>query len=221
MVDSRKLDAVAPPSLINAPSEYSTNHFNQYSNVLRLYFNRLSWTLRALLGANGGKNIAFPHIAASDSTIQYAGGNNVATKVLWDTLETSSGFVLNPTASATAEQSGIYKIDYSLEFVNTVNSAQDITVWLKVNGSDVPRSGSKFTIPARKSAIVYSYLVAYSSLTFSMNADDYVELWWETTLAYNPVGPVNGVYMEAQAATGSLPAIPSAVGTIAFVSAIP
>ena len=46
---------------------------------------------------------------------------------------------------------------------------------------------------------------------------------WATGLAYNPVGPVNGVYMEYQAAQTvpfAHPSVPSAIGAITFVSAV-
>jgi hypothetical protein len=76
-------------------------------------------------------------------------------------------------------------------------------------------------MPARKSAGVPSYVLMYSTVMFTLAADDYLELYWATDLAYNPVGPVDGVYMEylpAQTSPYPHPAIPSAIGTITFVS---
>ena len=116
----------------------------------------------------------------------------------------------------------IYKIDYSLQFANTANAAHDVYVWLEVNGgTQVPNSTSKFTLPARKSAGVYSFVVAYSSVTFEVTGGDEVKLYWATDQAYNPVGPVDGVYMEyipAQTVPYAHPAAPSAIGSITFVS---
>lgn len=221
MPELNKLEAVAPPNLINAPGAYTPNHFDKYSNVLRLYFTRISSSLRALFGANGGKYLSFPYVSAYDTTNQYASASNTPTKVAWNTLVGGNGFTLNPTASATAQQSGTYKIDYSLQFVNTNNAQEDVYVWLKINGVNLAGSMSKFSIPARKSVGVNGYIVAYSHVTYDMYADDYVELWWQTTTAYNPVGPVNGVYMENITAPGSVPEAPSALGTITFVSALP
>lgn len=220
MANLSRVDVPAPPSLINAPDDYARAYQDSYSNVLRLYFNRLTGVLRALFGVSGGSILRFPHIAASDLTDQYAGGDDTPTLVLWDTLDSSEGFTLNPSGSATASQQGIYKIDYSLQFVNTYNAQEDLYVWLKVNGSNVPGSASKFTVPARKSAGIFGYLIAYSSITFAMNPEDDVELWWQTSKAYDPIGLVDGVYMEYIPAGGALPSAPSAVGTITFISAI-
>jgi hypothetical protein len=223
MAELRKLQAPASPNLPIAPTVYAGQHFDILNNVLRLYFNQLDQNLKALFSTNGGKYLSIPHIAAQDSTDQYATASNTPTKVLWDTLDSGSGFTLNANSSATAQQSGIYKIDYSLQLANTANSSEDVSVWLRVNGVDVAGSMSRFTLPARKSAGVFSYAVAYSSVAFAMNTNDFVELYWSTTLAYNPVGPVDGAFIEsipAQTTPYVRPAAPSAIGTITFVSAL-
>lgn len=213
------------PNLPIGPVAYSQQYTDQVNNALRLYFSQIDNDWAALLGRVGGKFLQFPHISAADTTDQYADGNNDPTIVKWNVLESGLGFTLNVDGTATANQSGIYKIDYSLQFANTANLATDVYVWLEVtNGGthQVPRSTSKFTLPARKSAGVSSYTVAYSSVTYPMNAGDRVALWWATELAYNPVGPVNGVYMEyiaAQTSPYAHPENPSAVGSIVFVSA--
>lgn len=222
MAELRRLQSPAAPNLPIAPTQYTGQHFDILNNVFRLYFNRLDQNLSALFSTNGGKYLSIPHVAASDSTNQYA-ITNTATLVSWNTFETNSGFT--PTAnSVIVGASGIYKIDYSLQYVNTSNIEQDIVVWLRVNGVDVPRSASKFTIRQRKAAGSPSYLVAYSSVEFAVYAGDEIQLYWATSLAYDPVGPVDGVYMQALAAQTvpyAHPAAPSSVGSITFVSALP
>lgn len=168
-----------------------------------------------------GAEITLPHIGASDSTDQYADADNDPTIVKWNTLDAGFGFTLASNA-ATAVYDGVYKIDYSLQFVNTSNDAHDVVMWLKVNSNDVANSASKVTVPARKSAGVPSYLLAYSTVPFTVSAGDVIELWWATEKAYNPTGPVNGVYMEylpAQTSPYAHPAIPSAIGAITYMSA--
>lgn len=177
----------------------------------------------ASLFTGSGREINFPHIAASDSTDQYADNDDDPTIVKWDTADESLGFTLNNDYTATATYDGVYKIDYSLQFANTDNAAHDVFVWLQVNGNDLAKSASKFTIPARKSAGVYSFVVAYSSITFDLNSGDDIGLWWATEKAYKTTGPVDGVYMEYIAAQTAPPynhpAAPSAIGSIVYVSA--
>ena len=173
------------------------------------------------LPVNGsGAGLTFPHIGASDTTDQYAVANDTPTLVAWNTLDSASGFIL-AAGAATASYAGVYKIDYSLQFANTDNAQHDVDVWLRVNGVDVPRSTSKFSIPARKSAGVYTFIVAYSTVPFQVNAGDQIALWWATDKAYSTTGPVDGVYMEyvaAQTSPYAHPSIPSAIGAITFVS---
>jgi len=212
------------PNLLIAPVEYAAQYQDQLNNALRLYFNQVDNVTGTVLGNDGGKYIQNPHLAASDTTDQYADGNNDPTIVKWNTLDSGTGFTLNPSYTATCLESGVFKIDYSLQYANTANGAHDVVVWLKVNGIDVPRSASKITIPARKSAGVPSYVLMYSTVTFEVQTGDEIGLWWATDLAYNTTGPVDGVYMEylpAQTSPYPHPSAPSAIGAITFVSRLP
>ena len=141
---------------------------------------------------------------------------------MWNTLDSGTGFTLNPNSTATAQFSGVYKIDYSLQFANTDSQIKDVFVWLQVNGVDVPGSTSRFSIP-NKHGSVNGFSVAYSSLTFQMLAGQSVALYWATNQAYVVSPLTNGVYMEgdpAQTSPFAMPSTPSAVGSIVFVSAI-
>lgn len=211
------------PALPTAPIEYAQQREDQFIYALRLYFNLIDNYLASLSGATGGGVLGIPHIAASDSTDQYADSNNDPTVVKWNTLDSGNGFTLNAPGSATCAISGVYKITYSAQLVNTANSIQDATFWLKVNDADVANSATIFSIPARKSAGNPSYVTAYSEVTFTVNAGDEIELWWATDLAYNTTGPVDGVYIfhdAAQTSPYARPAVPSVIGSITFVSAL-
>lgn len=219
------------PALPLPPREYDVLSATDQIRVLRLYFNLLdnffsNTILDALNGALGGNAITLPHIAASDSTDQVATGDNTATVVKWNTLDSGFGWTLNSPGSATAQVAGVYTIRYSLQFVNTANDIHFATVWIKVNNVDVANSATKFFIPARKSASAgeEGYLCAYSEATFTVDVGDEIELYWATDLAGNPTTPTDGVYMfhdVAQVSPFARPAIPSAIGSISFVSALP
>jgi hypothetical protein len=212
------------PNLLIAPTEYSQRYIDQLNNALRLYFNQIDNGFFSLLDIDGGAFLSLPFIAASDSTDQLATASDTPTVIAWNTLEGGNGFTLNSPGSATALVSGIYKITYSLQFTNTDNAAHDAAVWLKINNADVPRSTTVFTVPARKSAGVFSYVCAYSEVVFTLNAGDEMELYWATNQAYDTSPATAGIYIEAIAAQTSpyaRPATPSALGSITFVSRLP
>jgi len=222
------LEKFRAPALPLPTAQYDQLQFIQLVNALRIYFNQLDSfsPIQADYFRGRGDKLTFPHIAASDSTDQVATGNNTATIVKWNTLESGSGWTLNSPGSATADYAGVYTIRYSLQFINSANAIHFATVWLKVNNVDVPNSATKFFIPARKSntAGEEGYTVGYSEATFTVNAGDEIELYWATDLAGNPTTPTNGVYIfhdAAQTTPFARPAIPSAIGSITFVSALP
>jgi len=213
---------IRAPALPLATSEYSQPQQDQFQNVLRLYFNRLDDTLINLSDTNGGGGISFPYIGASDSTNQYALGNDTPTLVMWDSADELQGWTLDPSGYASPNFNGVYNIAYSLQFANSDNAIHDAYVWLKVNGSNVPKSMSKFTLPARKSSLLFTYLVGYSSVLFEASIGDEIELWWATDQAATSGGGA-GIYMEnipAQVSPYVRASAPSAIGSITFVSAL-
>jgi len=215
------------PALPLATREYDFLFTNDLIRVLRLYFNlndkyTTDVILDALNGAAQGNGITFPHIAASDSTDQRT-TDNTATVVNWNTLD--SGYLWSLASNAaTADVAGVYTIRYSLQFANTDNQQHTATAWLQKNGSDVANSATSFSVPARKSPSIPGFITAYSEATFTVAVGDDIELYWATDKA-NVVSPAtDGVYMfhdAAQVSPFARPAIPSAIGSISWLSAIP
>lgn len=207
--------------------EYSEEQMSQMVRVLELYFNQLDsqTPLQAEFFRGRGDQLLMPHIAASDSTDQRT-TDDTATAVKFNTLDSGSGWTLNSPGSATADYPGVYTIRYSLQFINTANAIHYATVWLKVNNTDVANSASIFAVPARKSASPgeEGYVVGYSEATFTVSAGDEIELYWATDQA-NVVSPAaDGIFLfhdAAQASPFARPAIPSVIGSISFVSAVP
>jgi len=227
MATQNRLTNPAVPNLPLGTEQYERRYQDQFTNILRLYFNQLQNALSELLGNNGGRYIGFPYIAASDEALQYATAANTPTIIQWTTLDSGSGFTLNANNTATAQVSGIYKITYSLQFANNNNAAHNAVVWLRVNGdtstADVTNSTTVFTLQARKSAGEPNFVCGYSEVVFTLNAGDSVGLWWGTDQAATS-GGATGIYIDYQAAQTTpmaYPEVPSAIGSITFVSALP
>lgn len=216
-----KLPDIKAPSLPLPTQEYSSAQQDQFARALRLYFNTLDSDFNLLIAEAGMKWLSAPHITAQTDTNLYATADDTPTMLLLDTLDTEVGFTLNVDGSMTAEHSGIYRVDYSLQLANTDNTAHEVAVWLRVNGTDVVGSATKFSLAQRKSVGVYTYICAYSMVTFEVLAGESVSLYWATDKAYSTVGPVDGVYMPflaAQTVPYARPTIPSAIAGITFVS---
>ena len=211
------------PALPLPPTEYNRQQFDEQARALRLYFNRLDSDLTTLINANGGGNLSFPHIAASDSTDQRT-TDDTATVINFDTLDSGSGWTLNSPGSATAEYPGVYTIRYSIQFANTDNALHTATVWIQKNGADVANSATTFSVPARKSASIPGFICAYSEATFTVAAGDEIELYFAVDKADVVSPSADGIFMfhdAAQASPFARPAIPSVISSITFVAALP
>lgn len=203
---------------------YDPQYMMQMIRVIELYFRQLDsqTPLQAEYFKGLGYQLTNPHIAASDSTDQRT-TNNTATVVKWNTLESGFGWSLASNA-ATTDYAGVYTIRYSLQFANTDNAQHTVTVWLQINGSDAANSATSFSVPGRKSASIPGFTTAYSEATFLLDVGDEIELYWATDKADVVSPAADGVFMFHDAAQVSpfvRPAIPSAIGSITFVSALP
>lgn len=228
MATTPKLIPLRPPKAPNlpiGPVSYSQQFQDQFSNVLRLYFAEIDNLAAGYAQGTFGNIIKFPNIGAYYYPEQYATAANTPTIVLWNDTSSLYGFTLNVDNTATALYPGIYKITYSLQLANNDNAAHDVICWLRVNGNtaaaDVDNSTTIFTVPARKSAGIPSYVGAYSEVVFQLNAGDSVGLWWGTDQAATS-GGATGTWIYARAAQTTpmpYPETPSAIGSITFVSA--
>ena len=216
------------PALPLPSDVYDRRTADELVRALRLYFNLMDryfvdTILDAFNGGLGGNTITLPHIAASDSTDQHT-TDDTATVVNFNTLDSGFGWTLNSPGSATAAVAGVYTIRYSLQLANTDNAQHTATAWLQKNSADVANSATSFSVPARKSASIPGFTTAYSEATFAVNVGDEIELYWATDKA-NVISPAaDGILLfhdAAQASPFARPAIPSVIGSIVWVSALP
>jgi hypothetical protein len=203
------------PRLPAAPADYDPNYANQLNNVLRLYFNQLDNSFSALLDSGGGSYLRAPYGAFSDFTDQTTTANT-ATLMALGTTDFSNQVTIS-SSKITVQNAGIYNLQFSAQFQNTDNQIQDISIWLRQNGTDIPGSTGLVSIPARKSASAgeEAHQITGWNYYVSMAANDYIQIYWSTTLA--------SVTIQTYAASGTptKPSTASVVATMSFVSAPP
>ena len=203
---------VVQPRLPAAPTEYNPQFIEQYSNILRLYFNQLDNLTGVLLGESGGRYIRFPYGAFSSNQDQTATANT-ATLMTLNTTDFSNDVSI-ATSKITVVNAGIYNLQFSVQLENSNNAPQDVFIWLKQNGTDIVGSTGKVGMPARKNPGDPSHSIVGWNYFLSMAASDYVEIYWSTTSV--------DVSIQFYAASGSptKPATQSVVATMSFVSAL-
>lgn len=85
------LDPIEPPALPIAPTEYNQGERDRFSNVLRLYFNRIASFVRSLIGTAGGRFLDFPNGLFLDNRDYQVGSSDVAAPIRFDTTVYSNG----------------------------------------------------------------------------------------------------------------------------------
>ena len=211
----QQLDVPSIPSLGFAPEGYERRYFAENNGALNGYFRKLISTLGSLFGPRGGKFMNNPHGAFQDSTDQTAANTTTAYAVTFNTTDFSNGVTIASNSRITVADSGIWNLQFSIQFTNTTNASQDVDVWFRVNGTNVANSNSRFGFAPRKGAGDPYHTIAALNYFVSLNATDYVEIMWRPTDI--------GVQIEQYAAGTSptRPAVPSAIVTMSFVSNLP
>jgi hypothetical protein len=72
---------------------------------------------------------------------------NIASQVLIDETELSNGVSLSGLGDITIANAGTYNIQFSIQFENFGNDYDDVAVWFRLNGNNIPKSASYSTIP--------------------------------------------------------------------------
>ena len=209
---SQQITTPAPPNLGTPVNFYDERFFGQSFGGLNVYFAKLTGVLSALFGPRGGKWINNPYGAFQDSTDQAAANTTTAYAITFDTTDFSNGVTLSNSSRLNVAQSGIYNVQFSVQFKNATNDTQDVDVWFRKNGTDIANSNSRFSLGPRKSSGDPSHLIAAMNFFVSLAASDYVQIMWRPTDV--------GVSLEHFAADTSptRPAVPSAIATLSFVS---
>lgn len=208
-----RLSAQAPPALPSPAPVYTAAQQNSLVQVLRLYFNTLFNFTKALASGVGIGYLQSPHGAFSSVVNQAAVAADTPTIVALELTDYANEMHHAVGDGVYVNNSGIYNYQFSLQFENPTSQFVEVSIWLKKNGVDLASTGSKYTISYKHGAI-NGYLIVVCNFFVSLNAGDYVGLWWATTDAL--------VIMEAyaaQVAPYAMPAVPSAVATLSFVSA--
>ena len=100
---------------------------------------------------------------------------------------------------------GTYNLQFSSQFSNTDNANQDIVIWVRKNGVDIPDSSGVATVPPFKAGSNGQVIAAWNYY-LSLSANDYIQMCWHVEQA-------NLITLETIAA-GTSPTHPRTPSTI-------
>jgi hypothetical protein len=209
---SQALIAPQQPRLPSAPEQYNPQYQDQLNNILRLYFNQLQNFNQLFTTNTGGALLQFPHGAFSSDQDQTTTANT-ATLMTLNTTDFSNGGVTISSSKITTTTPGTYNLQFSTQFQNTDTAFQDVYIWLRQNGTDIPGSTGFVSIANRHAGTDGHAIVGWNYF-IQMQANDYVEIYWSV--------PNAAVSIQHLAASGTptKPSTQSVVATLSFVSAL-
>lgn len=134
------------------------------------------------------------------STVDQTGNVSAATAVTFNTGTTGTGINVVTSTQITFTDAGTYMIAPNLQFKNSDAADNDVTVWLRKNGTNIANSATIITVPKTgDGGNAFFQIVYYETVT----AGQYIEIMWL---------PENvAVTIDYTAAGAIAPAIPSAI----------
>jgi len=202
------------PNLPVAPVSYAQQYQDQILNVLRLYFNQIDNFAAPLSTGAGGTYINFPYAAISSSVTQTT-ATNTATALTFNTNDFINGFTIANSTNITPTYAGIYNLQFSVQLQSLSTATEDVYIWLRQNGTDIPGSTGVIGMLPRKSAGNPSHALYGWNYYVSMAANDYIQIIWSTSNGTDVTIP-----FYAASGTPTKPSTQSAVATMTFVSAL-
>jgi hypothetical protein len=149
------------------------------------------------------------------SEAQPVPSTTVPLTVVFTSTDVSNGIDLDPTdlTKIVAAASGYYNVQFSIQLLTFDSVIDNVTLWFRQNGVDVPYSAGIVSVPAIHAGKPGATIISWN-IVLPLNAGDYIQLLMSSdsgnTLAatYPPgVSPVH-------------PASPSIILTATFVSAL-
>ena len=198
------------PNLPLGTDQYERRYQDQFTNILRLYFNQIRNSFSEIMGNAGGRYLAFPYGAFSSDQDQTTTANT-ATLMTLNTTDFANGVRIN-NSEIIVEYAGIYNLQFSAQFVNTDTAFKDVYIWLRQNGVDITGSTGFVSVPNRHAGTDGHAIIGWNYF-LNMAAGDHVEIYWSV--------PNVAVTIQHLAASGTptKPSTQSVVATLSFVSA--
>ena len=181
-------------------------------NDERIGFNSVVLLMPTTATAASTTYAEFPYGAWQDSTTQSAASTTVAYPITFNTVDYENGIVLQSTSQLSATYAGLYNLQFSFQLSSLSNSTEDVDIWFRVNGTDIPKSNSMFGLAPRKTSSDPYHVIAAMNFFISLSANDYVQIMWRASNTAITI-KANGTQTSP-----TRPSTPSAIATMQYVS---
>jgi hypothetical protein len=192
---------------LNAGGATTTTIYNE-----RIGYDSVVLLMPVTVTAADAANTALPYGAWQNTTTHTAASTTTAYPIDLNTTDFEEGIVLQNSSELKALYSGIYNIQFSLQISSLSNAVEDVQVWFRKNGTDLPSSNSSFGCAPRKNSFEPYNVIGSLNYYASLAANDYIELVWRTSSTDVTLAAYTGLTSPTR------PNIPSVIVTMLYVS---
>lgn len=137
-------------------------------------------------GVKGTTNVSHnPGVAVSEAAAVPSATTEAV--IGYDTTIYSNNISIVSASRVTFAVAGLYNIQFSLQLLNYTTSEDNVTVWLRVNGVDIPQSASVQQVNAKHGSAPGAAILALN-LFQQVTAGQYVELAWSSITGDSVLG---------------------------------
>jgi hypothetical protein len=210
-----------------APREYSPEQFNQLVRSLEqiiLQLNNtytpnvtedkdaaLTWYEASGFNqslSSAGAGMLLPYGAFFDTTTQSVVAINTPKAMTFNNTQIVNQMYLgSPASRVYVDLPGVYNFQFSAQLDKSSGASAHTYIWPRVNGTNIANSASLVAVQGTNAETVAAW-----NFVLDLNSGDYFELMWETD-------DVN-LQLTAAAATATVPAVPSVILTVTYMSSL-
>jgi hypothetical protein len=192
---------------LNAGGATSTTIYDE-----RIGYNSVVLLMPVTATAADAANTALPYGAWQNTTTHTAASTTSGYAIDLDTIDFQEGIELLSGSHLKVKYSGIYNLQFSLQLSSLDNATQEVDVWFRKNGTDIPSSNSSFGLAPRKSASDPYKVIAALNYFATLSANDYIEIVWRTSSTNVTIAAFAGLTSPTR------PNIPSVIVTMTYIS---
>ena len=166
-------------------------------------------------GVLGTTNVA--HSAGVAITaVQGTGSSTTIGSVYFNNTDYSNGVSIDSTDTSKIvfTNPGIYNVQISVQLLNYTTSEDNVTIWFRLNGTDISSTASIAEVPPKHGTHPGAYILTFNIFQ-QVAASDYLQVKWASDTG-------NTIVATFPAGTSPVhPISPAVILTAQFVSAVP
>lgn len=179
------------------------------------YTGKTATTFTGITRGAYGTTKAAHSAGATITEAQTLASPTVAAAVAVFKTTSSNGVSINSTDLTKLDfaVAGIYNIQFSMQMISFDGTIDNVTIWMRQNGVDIPYSAGVATVPAIHGGAPGTAIISWN-LVLPINAGDYIQLLFASQTG----NTVAGTY--AAGTSPVTPVSPSIIISATFVSAL-